>query len=119
MEGAVAAAHSQKTGAPQLLPTRVQTQRQANPSQIFLSASLPIDSQLSVKIKEKIWNEEFLDFGSLLSNSVHDKYQISVQNTETGAPASFCLKPVFPPKKIMSIEVWQQAFNIFVGVYTQ
>ena len=101
------------------MPTSVQTQSQANPSQIFLSASLPIDSQLSAKIKEKIWNEEFVDFGSLLSNSVHDKYQTSVQNTETGAPASFCLEPVSRPKKIMSIEVWQQAFNIFVGVYTQ
>ena len=50
---------------------------------------------------------------------MHDKYQISVQNTETGAPASFCLEPVSRPKKIMSIEVWQQAFNIFVGLYTQ
>ena len=119
VEGAIAAAHSRITGAPQLLPTSVQTQRQVNPSQIFLSASLPIDSQLSAKIKEKIWNEEFVDFGSLLSNSVHDKYQISVQNTDTGAPASFCLEPVSRPKKIMSIEVWQQAFNIFVGVYTQ
>ena len=119
VEGAIAAAHSRIIGAPQLLPTSAQTQRQANPSQIFLSASLPIDSQLSAKIKEKIWNEEFVDFGSLLSNSVHDKYQISVQNTETGASACFCLEPVSRPKKIMSIEVWQQAFNIFVGVYTQ
>ena len=111
VEGAIAAAHSRITGAPQLLHTSVQTQRQANPSQI--------DSQLSAKINEKIWNEEFIDFGSLLSNSVHDKYQISLQNMETGATASFCLQPVSRPKKILSIEVWQQAFNIPVGVYTQ
>ena len=91
VDGAIDAAHSRITGAPQLLPTSVQPQRLANPSQIFLSASLPIDSQHSTKIKEKIWNEEFVDFGSLWRNSVHDKYQISVQNTETGAPASFCL----------------------------
>ena len=38
------------------------------PGQIFLSASLPIDSQVSAKLKGKIWNEEFIDFSSLLSN---------------------------------------------------
>ena len=119
VEGAIAAAHSQITGAPQLLPTNIVTQARSQPSQTFLSAGLPIDSQISTKIKKKIWNEEFVDFGVLLGNPGQDKYQISVQNSEAGIPASFCLEPVSRPKKIVSIEVWQQAFYIFAGVYTQ
>ncbi len=119
VEGAIAAAHSRITGAPQLLPSTSVVTSPSNPSQIFISADLPIDSQVSTKIKDKIWNEEFVDFGALLSNPGHDKYQISVQNSEAGTPASFCLEPVSRPKKIISIEVWQQAFNIFAAVYTQ
>ncbi len=54
-----------------------------------------------------------------MSNPGHDKYQISVQNSEAGTPVTFCLEPVSRPKKIMSIEIWQQAFNIFAAFYTQ
>jgi hypothetical protein len=80
VEGAIAAAHSRIAGAPQLLPTNVIPPSVSTPSNIFLSASLPTDSQISSKIKEKIWNEEFVDFGSLLSNQEQEIYQISVQN---------------------------------------
>ena len=119
VEGAIATAHTQIAGAPHILPTNIITQARSQPSQTFLSAGLPIDSQISIKLKEKIWNEEFVDFGALLSNPGQDKYQISLQNSEAGTPASFCLEPVSRPKKITSIEVWQQAFYIFAGVYTQ
>ncbi len=51
VEGAVAVAHSQITGAPQLLPSTSVVTPPSNPSQIFISAHLPIDSQLSTKIK--------------------------------------------------------------------
>jgi hypothetical protein len=37
----------------QLLPTTI-ISHTSNPSQIFLSASLPIDSQITAKNKEKI-----------------------------------------------------------------
>ena len=57
VERAITAAHPQVTGAPQLLPTNIVTQACSQPSQTFLSAGLPIDSQISTKIKEKIWNE--------------------------------------------------------------
>ena len=119
VEGAIAVAHSRIAGAPQLLPTNISITQCSDPSQVFLLAGLPIDSQISLKIKKKIWNEEFVDFGSLLSNPGQDKYQISVQNSTAGNPASFCLEPVVRPKKIISIDVWQEAFHIFVGVYMQ
>ncbi len=118
VNGAIAAAHSHITGVPQLMPT-INVASSDTPGQIFLSTNLPIDSEVSAKLKGKIWNKEFVDFGSLLSNPGQDKYQLSVLNSVTGLPASFCLEPVLRPKKIMTIDAWQQAFHIFVGVYTQ
>ena len=97
VEGAIAVAHSRIAGAPQLLPTNISITQCSDPSQVFLLAGLLIDSQISAKIKEKIWNEEFVDFGSLLSNPGQDKYQISVQNSTAGNPASFCPEPVAQP----------------------
>ena len=118
VNGAINAAHSRITGAPQLLPVS-NVANSVVPTQVFLSSSLPIDSRVSAKLRGKIWDEEYVDFGSLLSNPVHDKYQISLQNSEAGLPASLCLEPISKPKKIHNIEAWQQAFSIFVGVYTQ
>ena len=115
---AISEAHSRITGEPHLLPTCNVTPPVV-PSQVFLSSNLPIDSRVSAKIKGKIWNEEYLDFGVLLSNPLTDKYQLSFQNTGAGLPASLCLEPVSKPKRILNIETWQQAFYIFVGVYTQ
>ena len=124
--GAIAAAHASISGEPQLLPT-IRTSfghspaSSAEPTQIFHSASLPLDSRISAKLKGKIWNEEFVAFGSLLSlsNTEHEKFQISFMNSEAGLPASFCLEPASRPKNIQSIEVWLQAFHIFVGIYTK
>ena len=118
VNGAIAAAHSHITGGSQLLPT-INVASSDTPGLIFLSTSLPIDSQVLAKLKGKIWNEEFVDFGSLLSNPGQDKYQLSVLNSDAGIPASFCLEPMSRSKKIMTIDAWQQAFHIFVGVYTQ
>jgi hypothetical protein len=70
--GAIAAAHTSISGEPQLLPT-VRTSfghspvSSAKPTQIFHSASLPLDSRVSAKLKGKIWNEEFFHILSLLA----------------------------------------------------
>ena len=115
---AINAAHSRIMGEPQLLPTSTVV-TSVVPTQVFLSSSLPIDSRISAKLREKNCNEEYVDFAILLSNPVHDKYQISFQNSGAGVPASLCLEPVSKPKKILNIEAWQQAFYIFVGIYSQ
>jgi hypothetical protein len=124
--GAIAAAHASISGEPLLFPT-IRTSfghspaSSAEPTQIFHSAGLPLDSRVSAKLKGKILNEEFVAFGSLLSlsNTEHEKFQISFMNSEAGLPASFCLELASRPKNIQSIEVWLQAFHIFVGNYTQ
>jgi hypothetical protein len=71
--GAIAAAHAGISGEPQLLPTIISpsTASSVEPTRLFHSAGLAIDSRVSAKLKGKIWNEEFIDFGSLLSNSAN------------------------------------------------
>jgi len=38
------------------------------PDQLFVSSSLPLDARVSDKIKAKIWNEEYIDFGTFIAN---------------------------------------------------
>ena len=51
------------------------------PGQCFQSVSLPVDARVSEKLREKIWKDEFIDFGSLLVNPVLAK-PIPVIRTE-------------------------------------
>lgn len=80
---------------------------------------MPIDAHVTDKLKAKIWNEEYIDFGTFLANPVlENKFNITVGNVESGPVPSLCLEPVSKPKQITSIEAWGNCFLIFVGVYT-
>lgn len=75
------------------------------PGQLFQSVSLPVDARLSDQLRTKIWGQEYVDFGSLLTNQVLDnQYQITVQNAASDTAPSLCIEPVTKPKKITSIE---------------
>jgi hypothetical protein len=89
-----------------------QGKRPSLPSQIFQSISLPIDSRVSAKVQAKIWNGEYIDFGTLLGNPMLDeKLQISVRTGTAGT-----LFQIKENSKIL--DNWMAAFHIFVGVYT-
>jgi hypothetical protein len=63
---AIASTHSSLSG--QRLPFTVPNSTELFSQQPFHSTRLPLDARVPEKIKVKIWNEEFVDFGSLLSN---------------------------------------------------
>ena len=93
--------------------------RQPIPDQFFVSSSLPLDAHVSDKIRAKIWNEEYIDFGTLIANpEIENKYSVTVNNAESGSMPSLCFEPDSKPKKITTIEAWSSCFLIFVGVYT-
>ncbi|KAL9967839.1 hypothetical protein ACROYT_G026137 [Oculina patagonica] len=95
------------------------TPRQSIPDQLFVSSSLPLDAFVSDKIRAKIWNEEYIDFGTLITNpELVNKYSVTVGNAESGSMPSLCLEPVSKPKTITTIEAWSSCFLIFIGVYT-
>lgn len=75
----------------------------------FVSAAIPLHSRVPMRTKEKIWNNEFVEFSTLHDEEVDD-ITISVKSgkiTTTGSAK----------KKFMSIEQWTDAFNVFASVY--
>ena len=84
----------------------------AKPTELFTSDNFPVDSRVPAKIKTKIWQEEYIDFGSLMVNpTVDGGFQLTIQNSGEA------LEPSTKPKCITTIDAWMQAFNVFVGIY--
>ena len=89
------------------------------PNDVFMSVNLPIGARIPAKVRTKILQNEFVDFGSLLVNQAfEDKFQITLQASREGTSPSLALEPVNRAKRITTIDVWLQAFHVFVGIYT-
>ena len=85
----------------------------------FNSINVPIDANVSAKVKAKIWSHEFIDFGVLISSGAGDtRYHLSVSSQNGSALPMLSLEPSQRPKVIANIGAWTSAFQIFVGVYT-
>lgn len=101
------------SGEQNLLPG---TQR---PNDVFMSVNLPIDARVPAKVRSKILQNEFVDFGTLLVNpAFDDKFQITLQPSQEGSSPSLALEPVNKAKRITSIDIWLQAFHVYVGIFT-
>ena len=88
------------------------------PQDPFTSINLPVDARVAMKLKTKIWQQEYIDFGSLLVNPTLDgNFQLTIQKSTEGLSPTLALEPLNKPKKISSIDTWLQAFHVFVGVY--
>lgn len=113
VQDSIAAAQSVLSGETSFL-------NQSLPEQLFTSPSLSIDARVSDKLRSQIWNNEYVDFGALLSNPVFDrKYQLTIKSSDKESNPALCLEPVSKTKKCLSIESWLNCFYIFVGVYTR
>ncbi|MEW8544673.1 MAG: hypothetical protein AB2693_14195 [Candidatus Thiodiazotropha sp.] len=75
----------------------------------FVSAAIPLHARVPMKTKEKIWNNEFVEFSTLYDED-SDDITISLKSGK--------LTPKGPSKKkFMTIEEWTDAFNVFAAVY--
>ena len=71
------------------------------------------------KIRSKIIQNEFVDFGSLLVNpAFEDKFRITLQPSQEDSSLSLALEPVNKARRITSIDLWLQAFHMYVGIFT-
>ena len=76
----------------------------------------------SSKIKVKIWAQEYIDLGSLLTISPSNhSYSFSLKtNCDDSSPTpKLCLEPNDKPRRIYNISQWLTAFNTFVAVYSE
>ena len=87
--------------------------------QPFSSIAIDLGSRVTPKIKAKIWANEYIDLGALLSLSPNqDRYSISLsQATNSSTQPKLTLEPCQPSKKIHSFNQWLSAFNTFVAIY--
>ena len=101
------------------LPSVNSSSPSGEPSDPFISASLPIDARVSDKIRQKIWDNEYVDLGILLVRPAsQNKFQITLGQPELGRQPSFCIEPAEKPRRITTIDQWLNAFHVFIGVYT-
>jgi hypothetical protein len=100
---AITSTHSSLSGQP--LPFTVPNSTELFSQQPFHSTSLPLDARVPEKIKVKIWNEEFVDSDSLLSNlNPTTRYKINIRPSEMGQPVSLVLEPTAKSKRIPCIK---------------
>ena len=89
------------------------------PNDVFMSVTLPIDAWIPAKIRSKIIQNEFADFGSLLVHpAFEDKFRITLQPSQEDSSLSLALEPVNKARRITSIDLWLQAFHVYVGIFT-
>ena len=88
---------------------------------LFTSISVPLTSRVSSKIKAKIWANEFISFGTLLSNSPQEvgKYSSMAPSVGASSQPQLTLEPCHTSKRITTISQWVSAFTIFVSVYSE
>ena len=76
--------------------------------------SFPIDARIPMAIKQKQWENHYIEIGQLLHPCDWDKCNISM-TTAAGNPW-LCLLPK-TVKRVVAIEQWNAAFTIFMSIY--
>ncbi|XP_045167733.2 uncharacterized protein LOC123531018 isoform X1 [Mercenaria mercenaria] len=76
------------------------------------SPSIPLHASVNLKIKEKIWADEFVDFSTSFSKS-QESFSLTI--TPTGI-SSFSQSN---SRKFITIEQWTDIFAVFSSVYRQ
>ena len=89
--------------------------------QPFASIAVALGSMVSSKLTNKIWANEYINFGALISISPNsDKYSLSFHSTTSSSnQPQLTFEPCQPTKKIHSFSQWLSAFNTFVAVYSE
>lgn len=95
---------------------RLKLSMDENPDELFSNITFDLESEVSDRLKAKIWANEYTDFGSLLEVAPEEtKYRLSVPQDNDNPSLSF--EHVKPKLKNLTIDQFLTAFNVFVAVY--
>ena len=92
------------------------------PRQLFSSIAVNLGARVNDKVKAKIWANEYVDFGALLSVAPpREKFALSMTsvNGDSSGQPQLTLEPFHTPKKVTNINQWLTAFNTFVSIYAE
>ena len=97
------------------------TNSTSSPRQSFSSIAIALGDRVGPKLKVKIWANEYVDSGCLLSlRPSTERYSLSLAPSGTSsAQPQLNLEPVHAAKKIHSLNQWLTAFNTFVAIYVE
>ena len=84
------------------------------PSQSSSLCAIPLAATVPIGLQQKIWANEFIELGMLLTRSDKQINRLVVDTTNSLNPIQ--VQPL-PPRKIKSIEEWTDTFLIFVAIY--
>ncbi|KAK6172557.1 hypothetical protein SNE40_016188 [Patella caerulea] len=73
----------------------------------------PLYQKVSIKMKEKIWNNEYVELSKILEDPEHNDYKFEIK---TGGSVGLTQAT---RKKYLNIDQWTDAFSIFASVYRQ
>ncbi|XP_062591614.1 uncharacterized protein LOC134253121 [Saccostrea cucullata] len=74
---------------------------------------IPLGANIPVRIKNKIWNDQFIDLKCLLPNFKDENISIQIENN------AIQLNPQSTKQSVMSLHQWTSAFLIFMSIYTE
>ena len=84
----------------------------------FVSVAAPLGSSVSAKTKNKVWGNEFIDLGLLLTVQPPDEsYSFKLQ--KSGGQQTLAIIPNQKKLWITYIEQWTNAFLVFVAIYCE
>ena len=81
---------------------------------VMFTGGLRLGDHLPMNIKQKIWDNKFIEFTSILDPDSSDSYALSFNNTNQ---PTLCLTP--KKKSYLNESDWTMAFDTFVAVYVQ
>ena len=91
---------------------------QAPEGQKMITLSIPLASQVPMKVKQKIWRDEFIEMAELEPEQGDQKVSVTFSQLDDNSPA-LAMTSRSRLKPILTFSQWQSAFNIFVAIYTE
>ena len=127
VQGSVAAVVQDVTGEGQIANSQFANsvlepgslETDTRPEKIHQLISVPLSSKVPDKTQTKIWANEYIDLGTLLSPLPGDpKYNFTVKSSSLSSEPIVSLEPAQASKRIVTIDQWTTAFQTFVAIYT-
>ena len=86
---------------------------------IPLMSNTPLGSAVQIKIKEKIWNNEYIHLGQLLNTTPRqDEYTLGIKSNKEGE-SLVGIQPAARIRPLPNIDQWTSAFHIFAALVLQ
>ena len=77
----------------------------------------PVDHKISLKLKQQIWADEYIDLGLLLDPTID--HQPNTFNVVSRTGETLAVAPNKNSKVITSLGQWCTAFNVYITIYCQ